>query len=73
MISRSIVEDVDRTHVSNITELNTYLIFYIITFGENALVNSFHGLFGIYELSELESIIFSLFVYVVIINAVNLR
>ena len=27
-------------------------VFYIITFGENALVNSFHGLFGIYELSE---------------------
>ena len=47
-------------------------VFYIITFGENALVNSFHGLFGIYELSELESIIFSLFVYVVIINAINL-
>ena len=26
-------------------------VFYIITFGENALVNSFHGLFGVYELS----------------------
>ena len=33
-------------------------VFYIITFGENALVNSFHGLFGVYELSELESINF---------------
>ena len=47
-------------------------VFYIITFGENALVNSFHGLFGVYELSELESVIFSLFVYVVIVNAINL-
>lgn len=47
-------------------------VFYIITFGDNALINSFHGLFGIYELSEIESLIFSLFVYVVIVNAINL-
>ncbi len=47
-------------------------VFYIITFGENALINSFHGLFGIYELSETESILFSLFVYVVIVNSINL-
>ena len=47
-------------------------VFYIISFGDNALINSFHGLFGVYELSELESIIFSLFVYVVIVNAINL-
>lgn len=47
-------------------------VFYIITFGENTLINSFHGLFGINELSEIESLIFSLFVYVVIVNAINL-
>ena len=47
-------------------------VFYIITFGEHALINSFHGLFGIYELSEIESIIFSLFVFIVIVNAINL-
>ncbi len=47
-------------------------VFYIITFGENSLINSFHGLFGIYELSETESIIFSLILYIVIINSLNL-
>ena len=47
-------------------------VFYIITFGEHALITSFHGLFGIYELSEIESIIFSLFVFIVIVNSINL-
>ena len=47
-------------------------VFYIITFGEHALINSFHGLFGIYELSEINSIIFSLFVFIVIVNSINL-
>ena len=47
-------------------------VFYIITFGENALVNSFHGLLVYMNYQNVESIIFSLFVYVVIINAINL-
>ena len=38
-------------------------IFFIISFGDNSLINSFHGVLGIYELSYFESLIFSLFVY----------
>ena len=48
------------------------LVFYIISFGEHASINSFHGLFGIYELSHIQSLAFSLFVFIVIINSINL-
>ena len=47
-------------------------IFSIISFGDNSLINSFHGVLGIYELSYFESLIFSLFVFIVIVNAINL-
>lgn len=47
-------------------------IFFIISFGDNSLINSFHGVLGIYELSYLESLVFSLFVFIVIVNAINL-
>ena len=47
-------------------------IFFIISFGDNSLINSFHGVLGIYELSYLESLGFSLFVFIVIVNAINL-
>ena len=47
-------------------------IFFIISFGDNSLINSFHGVLGIYELSYFESLIFSLFVFIVIVNAINL-
>ena len=47
-------------------------IFFIISFGDNSLINSFHGVLGIYELSYFESLVFSLFVFIVIVNAINL-
>ena len=47
-------------------------IFFIISFGDNSLINSFHGILGIYELSYFESLGFSLFVFIVIVNAINL-
>ena len=47
-------------------------IFFIISFGDNSLINSFHGVLGIYELSYFESLLFSLFVFIVIVNAINL-
>ena len=47
-------------------------IFSIISFGDNSLINSFHGVLGIYELSYFESLLFSLFVFIVIVNAINL-
>ena len=47
-------------------------IFLIISFGDNSLINSFHGVLGIYELSYFESLLFSLFVFIVIVNAINL-
>ena len=47
-------------------------IFFIITIPENSLINSFHGILGIYELNEFQSILFSGFVFIVIVNAINL-
>ena len=47
-------------------------IFFIISFGDNSLINSFHGVLGIYELSYFGSLGFSLFVFIVIVNAINL-
>ena len=47
-------------------------VFFIISLADNNLINSFHGLFGIYELGYYESITFSLFVFIVIVNSINL-
>ena len=47
-------------------------VFFIISISENSLINSFHGLFGIYEIGFYESIAFSLFVFIVIVNSINL-
>ena len=47
-------------------------VFFIISFSDYILINSFHGLFGIYEIGYFESVIFSLFVFIVIINSINL-
>ena len=47
-------------------------VFFIISFTDNILINSFHGLFGIYEIGNVESVIFSLFVFIVIVNSINL-
>ena len=46
--------------------------FFIISFSDNILINSFHGVLGIYELGYYESIFFSLFVFIVIVNSINL-
>tara|TARA_B100000886_G_scaffold329369_1_gene278657 strand:- start:1078 stop:2115 length:1038 start_codon:yes stop_codon:yes gene_type:complete len=47
-------------------------VFFIISFTDFILINSFHGLFGIYEIGYYESIAFSLFVFIVIVNSINL-
>lgn len=47
-------------------------IFFIITIPENSLINSFYGILGVYELNEFQSILFSGFVFIVIVNAINL-
>jgi len=47
-------------------------VFFIVSFSDNILINSFHGLFGIYELGYFESVAFSLFVFIVIVNSINL-
>tara|TARA_B100000989_G_scaffold292405_1_gene268286 strand:+ start:1482 stop:2540 length:1059 start_codon:yes stop_codon:yes gene_type:complete len=47
-------------------------VFFIISFSDNIMINSLHGLFGIYEIGYYESIAFSLFVFIVIINSMNL-
>ena len=47
-------------------------VFFIISFSDYILINSFHGLFGIYEIGYYESVIFSLFVFIVIVNSINL-
>ncbi len=46
--------------------------FFIITFAQDGLINSFHGVLGIYELSYVQSLLFSGFVFIVILNAINL-
>ena len=47
-------------------------VFFIISFSDNILINSLHGLFGINEIGYYISIVFSLFVFIVIINSINL-
>ena len=47
-------------------------VFFIISFSDNILINSFHGLFGIYEIGYYESVAFSLFVFIVVVNSINL-
>ena len=46
--------------------------FFIITFVQDGLINSFHGVLGIYELSYVQSLLFSGFVFIVVLNAINL-
>ena len=47
-------------------------VFFIVSFSDYILINSFHGLFGIYEIGYIQSIAFSLFVFIVIVNSINL-
>lgn len=44
----------------------------ILVFKSNVRISSFYGTFGIYDLPETASILFSIFVIVVIVNAFNL-
>ena len=44
----------------------------IILIQSDVYVNNFHGIFGIYEISELTSYIVSLFVFLVVTNSLNL-
>ena len=37
---------------SSLKLLMQIFVFFIISFAENSLINSFHGLFGIYELKK---------------------
>ena len=46
--------------------------FFIITFAHDGLINSFHGVLGIHELSYVQSLLFSGFVFIVVLNAINL-
>lgn len=47
-------------------------VFFLLSRLDNVLINSFYGLFGIYELSNTHSILFSGFVFIGIVNAINL-
>jgi len=49
-----------------------FFTFFIITFVHDGLINSFHGFLGIHELSYIQSLLFSGFVFIVILNAINL-
>ena len=63
----------DLKEMSSILKLLMQIfVFFIVSFSDNILINSFHGLFGIYEIGYYESIAFSLFVFIVIINSINL-
>ena len=44
----------------------------IILIQSDVYINNFHGIFGVYEISELTSYIISLFVFLVITNSLNL-
>ena len=44
----------------------------IILIQSDVYINNFHGIFGIYEISELNAYIISLFVFLVITNSLNL-
>ena len=46
--------------------------FFLLTRIDNTLISSFYGLFNIYELNQTFSILFSCFVFIGIINAINL-
>ena len=48
------------------------IVFLVVAIPENSLINSFHGVLGINELTNLQSTLFSGFVFVVIVNAINL-
>ena len=63
----------DLQEMSSILKLILQIfVFFIISFSDYILINSFHGLFGIYEIGYYESIAFSLFVFIVIVNSINL-
>ena len=47
-------------------------VFFILLRLDNSMINSFYGLFGIYEIERNTSILFSCFVFIGIINAINL-
>ena len=52
-----------------------FFVFFIISFSDNILINSFHGVLGIYEIGYYESICFSLFkiiLFIVVVNSINL-
>ena len=44
----------------------------VILIQSDVYINNFHGIFGIYEISELTSYIISLFVFLVVTNSLNL-
>lgn len=44
----------------------------LIIFGSGIMVNSFYGLFGIYQLPYILGVIFTYFIFIVLINAFNL-
>ena len=46
--------------------------FFLLTRIDNSLISSFYGLFNIYELDQTSSILFSCFVFIGIVNAINL-
>lgn len=48
------------------------LVALILVFRADVIISDFYGLFGIYELSEWFSVLFSIFVIILLINAFNL-
>ena len=63
----------DLQEMSSILKLFLQIfVFFIISFSDYILIDSFHGLFGIYEIGYYQSIAFSLFVFIVIVNSINL-
>ena len=63
----------DLKEIPSITKLLMQIfVFFIISFSDNILINSFHGLFGIYEIGYYQSVVFSLFVFIVVVNSINL-
>ncbi len=47
-------------------------VFYLLTRLDNSLITSFYGLFNIYELDQTFSLLFSCFVFIGIVNSINL-
>lgn len=63
----------DLVSISSISKLSGQIIASLcVILITDLRINSFHGLFGVYEISYLASVCFSLFVFVVVINAFNL-